>query len=421
MKMRTYLYIFILSAIMISFFNARLQVDKFPMSQGRFHVQHDFFPEFQDQYLRLVHQPSQCEFFWKTSASTALYRGQSFWADIQAPPPDDSQSYFSPSCWKETLFLSEKEFQVRINSVSPSPYWQHNLSHIRHQLAIKFQRIFRGPLLQYSLGLMLGIKSLIPRQERILFKDFGLLYLLAISGFHIQILYGSIHRFSYLIPGQPSYKTAILLIPFMLYIPISGWGPAVARAVLSQFYYYLNDLTESGYSVFQIWWTTLLSCLLIEPRWIFHLGFQLSFIATLCIQQMSWIRFEPQVLQVSVRAICGTYPLLMWYFGALPLFSLVSQSITLFLVTLCFALGLPYLLIQPWLEWKQGLDSIHYAFDQIHHFHFWLLELLKPINQAFTLELPSWKWLTPLYCLWLVLSLIKSIQASSRKLSPPKQ
>lgn len=415
MKMRNYLYISILFIIIITFFQARLQVDQFPISQGRFHVQYDFFPEFGDQYLRLIHLPSQCEFFWKTEVDSALYRGQSFWAHFQSRPPDETQRFYSSSCWKETLFFKKNQFKLETKSMRSPLVWQKSMSHLRHQLGLKFQEVFRGPLLHYSLALTLGIKSLIPSQERIIFKDFGLLYLLAISGFHIQVLYGSLHRFSYLIPGKPNYKTALLLIPFLLYIPISGWGPAVARAVLSQLYYYLNDLTESGYSVFHIWWTTLLSCLIIEPRWIFHLGFQLSFLATLCIQQLSWIRFEPQILQVSTRAICGTYPLLMWYFGSIPLFSLVSQALTLLLVTLCFILGLPYLFIHYWAPWELGFDSIHYTYDKLHRIHFWILDLLGPINQAFTLEIPTWNWLTPLYCLWLFYSLTVSVRKSNRQ------
>lgn len=362
---------------------------KLPLSKGLFELSNDYFPE-SIQWVELSHETSNChvrmEFIHDKflSQGTQLILESTQWLSHQS-----GSSYLDQHlhCASGKIFLNQKQVHIRQIMVKETV-----VSNLRKVISELLKQNLSSIHSAYAHALFLGVSQQLPRIDRDYFKDFGLLYLLAISGFHVQYLYGNFTRFLYLIPGSPLVKKSLVFLIFSLFIPIAGAGPAVFRAVLSQGFQLLIQWSEVPLKKSsQLLW---LACvlLIIEPRWILHLGFQLSFMATWGIQQFTFIKSPWSSLTISLRAILATWGLMGVHFGSLSLMSIFVQIPTAIFITLTMTLSLMIIPLKSISLYcapaSQGLYREYFAhleslFMILHGIQIKLFELLKPWNNFF--------------------------------------
>jgi competence protein ComEC len=104
--------------------------------------------------------------------------------------------------------------------------------------------------------------------------------------------------------------------------------------------------------------------LIWNPQYLFELGFQLSFAATLSIVYLHdrlaelcfpflsgtssrWLRWVVSGLSVSLAAQLGTWPIIAYHFQKLPVISLLANLLVVPLVGLAVSLGFASLLLSP--------------------------------------------------------------------------
>lgn len=114
------------------------------------------------------------------------------------------------------------------------------------------------------------------------FRKVGLGHILAISGFHFALIAGllGIILRSFL-PPQPSYL--ILLGMLLFYFIFLGATPSVLRAFIMIALYVLGLILKRRNDPLNLLGVALLVELILDPLTIEHVGFQLSFLATLGI------------------------------------------------------------------------------------------------------------------------------------------
>jgi competence protein ComEC len=115
-----------------------------------------------------------------------------------------------------------------------------------------------------------------------LFKEAGIMHLLAISGLHTGIIYlFAFFTFRILLPK----RTAMLLtIPFLLFfLFICETSPSVLRAVLMLLIFNISRLLERDIGVLQLLSAVFLISTYIDPTDLLSIGFQLSFTAVFVI------------------------------------------------------------------------------------------------------------------------------------------
>ena len=196
-------------------------------------------------------------------------------------------------------------------------------------------------------ALILGKKKDINKQ---LYSDYaaaGAIHILAVSGLHVGIIYFIL--IALLRPLKRLFKYELIIA---IIVVISLWGfafltglsPSVIRAVtMFSFFAFakaINRETNTINTLFLSYFTLLI----INPLWLFHIGFQLSYLAVLsilCLLPLFNKVYCPKnyfarkiwdILTVTLAAQTGVFPLSIYYFHQFPgLFFMTNLIILPFL------------------------------------------------------------------------------------------
>jgi len=210
--------------------------------------------------------------------------------------------------------------------------------------------VFKRSLSEDSFGFFSSIffGSKTELDESILqeFRDSGLIHLLAISGLHIGFIGAIFFKFFSLFLSKT--KSYILSVMFLyLYVLLLPSQPSALRAAfmysITALFFVMGNRTLSvtilSFSAFVL--------LFINPYYIYNLGFQLSYLATLGIilfnKDLGRIlpKFLPckikDSLSVTFCAFVSIFFLQWAIFGRVPLFSLVTSVIFVPLFELLFS------------------------------------------------------------------------------------
>jgi competence protein ComEC len=253
------------------------------------------------------------------------------------------------------------------------------LHEARQALTTLIDNAARGPSAAVLKALVIGDRSAISSEVRDGFNRAGVGHVLAISGLHIgivatvaffffQIL---LRRVRALLWRAWTRKGAAILslIPVCIYGMISGMSPSTQRAVIMVSAFLMTFLFERERDTLNTLALAAFLILICFPPALFSISFQLSFMAVLsilyglaCIQKAAPIQgqtvptgFAYQLrrklagfLLVSLLAICGTLPLVMFYFNQISLIGLLANVVVVplvgFIVIPC---GLLMLFIYP--------------------------------------------------------------------------
>lgn len=114
------------------------------------------------------------------------------------------------------------------------------------------------------------------------FRKVGLGHILAISGFHFALLAGML---GFLLRAflPPRFAYLILLALLLFYFIFLGLSPSVLRAFIMITLYVLGLILKRQSDPLNLLGVALLIELILDPITIHHIGFQLSFLATLGI------------------------------------------------------------------------------------------------------------------------------------------
>lgn len=200
-------------------------------------------------------------------------------------------------------------------------------------------------------GLLIGEYS--DKKLQKAFSQFGLLHLLAISGFHFSFM-AMIFRFI-LRPFWAPMKSAILICLILTsYFLLLGNNPSVLRAWIAIIVSYSSLIAKRPVSSLNALGIGLIIVLIIKPSFCTHLGFQFSFLITAAILLLfpyvdTWIErlfpkrtmeeieslsffekhlllilgfFKP-VISLNLVTTIASLPLSLFYFKSFPLLSLI--------------------------------------------------------------------------------------------------
>ncbi len=213
-------------------------------------------------------------------------------------------------------------------------------------------------------GLLLGLGRKLPSEVRDAFTDSGTVHILAVSGLHVGIIAGLAWFVFASVFRIPRGVAALLTIALLaVFAGLVGGRPSVLRAgfmfsiiiigaSLSRPPNLLNSIGAAG--------AVLLA---VKPIWIYDIGFQLSFGATLGIGYLmpilqgwlpgrlcrgdflgKWI-ISPFI--VSLSATLGTAPLVAWHFHRFQLIGPIANLAVLPPLGLIIGYGILGAIIQP--------------------------------------------------------------------------
>ena len=185
-----------------------------------------------------------------------------------------------------------------------------------------------GPLLS---AMVLGRKAVdLPFDIRDEFIQAGLAHILAASGFHVSLLLGVILLVTRRL--SPHQQLWIGMGVLMGYASLTGLQPSVCRAVLMGVAVLVASATDRSVRPLGALLGIATVLLLVEPAWIWDLGFQLSFLATVglvvmvpsLVKRMDALPVSvATAIAVPIAAMIWTLPILLRMMGTILPYSVI--------------------------------------------------------------------------------------------------
>lgn len=222
---------------------------------------------------------------------------------------------------------------------------------IRERLDEKIAALLPSPQAQLLSGITLGQKKDLPFDLKLALRDTSTLHMVVVSGQNLSLLAILILKFS----GFLTRKVAIILSFSVItfYIFLTGGQIPVLRAALMSF---LSGTAQLFGRLNDGFWALLITAslmLLVNPRWILDLSFQLSFMATFGLVVIAPIlasylklpSFLKENLAVTLGAQLAVFPIIAQNFHQFSLVSVPANLLTLWTIPYIMSLGLIMLIL----------------------------------------------------------------------------
>jgi len=179
----------------------------------------------------------------------------------------------------------------------------------------------------------------------------GIVHILSVSGSHISLLAAVMAGLGALL-RLPKTITAVLVLGLIaIYSLLAGAVPPVIRSAIMGGLAFVALALDRERDARRILLLTGLVMLLIAPLLLFHISFQLSFLATAGLLYLApvWQKYFREHgcnayiaagLSITLAAQLATLPILAWYFNQLSLSSLIANLVVVPLVEIIIVLGL---------------------------------------------------------------------------------
>ncbi|GAB6100232.1 DNA internalization-related competence protein ComEC/Rec2 [Halanaerocella petrolearia] len=242
-----------------------------------------------------------------------------------------------------------------IKKVGKEVNWLFNsLFNLRQKIIQRIKTYFSSPQDNLLQSLLLGDKAQLSTQVKDKFKKLGVSHLLVISGFHIGLI-------SYLIYscGQylklPQGLLLVLTIFFLAgYLVLTGCQLPSLRAVLLIISVLIGRYLERRIDLYNLLAGVGVIILIINPRSLFTISFQLSFLAVVtisylapCLEEyLDWLPTRIQdIVAATLAAQLGLLPVLAYYFNQISIGSLIANLFLIPLISIILWLGIVFISI----------------------------------------------------------------------------
>lgn len=182
----------------------------------------------------------------------------------------------------------------------------------------------------------------------------GTIHLFAISGSHITLFVLILGYLFKKLKLNEKQSNIIIFLFLFLYLIITAFSPSIFRAALMYFASLVNKKFKLGLSSLDNASIVFLFLLIINPYYIYNLGFSLSFIVSFSIilgtDYLNNLSFLKQSFFISFLALAVSFPLIININYEINLLSIITNIVYVFLVE---AVILPIsiiIVILPFLE-----------------------------------------------------------------------
>jgi competence protein ComEC len=263
--------------------------------------------------------------------------GVSITGTLYLPQPNPNPGGFS---FRDYLsqsggFAGMRGVQLRVPDESQTQQW--SWGKLRQRIAaaqVKWLDVPAGPLVT---AMVLGSDAVdLPFDLHDRFVRVGLAHALAASGFQVSLILNallSLTRKRLSAVAQSNLGAVALLI----FLGLTGFQPAVVRSVVMGTAVLIGLRTNRKINPLSSLFIAGTLLLIINPLWIWDIGFELSFLATLGLivtveplkQKLDWL--PPTIadlITVPLAATIWTLPIQLYVFKVFPLYSLPANILT---------------------------------------------------------------------------------------------
>lgn len=290
------------------------------------------------------------------------------------PGEFDAEKYWRSKNVQHLAFLNSNGYKVL--EPSHQSNWTRWIQNIRAYSTNVIHERLDPAAASIVQAMVLGDKSELSAEVRNSFSNAGVMHVLAVSGLHVGIvMFLILFVFEKVFPRFGKGRSLfVVLILTWFYCALTGFSPSVLRATLmfsillsARFFKReSNNYNALAFSAFIL--------LLVNPLYIYDIGFQLSYLAMLGIFMFyskveQLVHFDFWLIQkawqgtaVGIAAQIMTVPLTLYYFHQFPNYFMFSNLGVMLFAGIILSLGIVVLLFSkiPWLNtvlgWLLGIS-----------------------------------------------------------------
>ena len=249
------------------------------------------------------------------------------------PPSNPGAFDFSAYLARQGAFSGLRgRYLTPLKSTSGQPWgwWAVRQRIVRAQ--VRALGVPKGPVVS---AMVLGRRAVdLPYDVRDRFVQVGLAHVLAASGFHVSLVLGVVLALTRSAP--PRRRLSIGVVALFAYAGLTGASPSVLRATLMGLAALIGFATNRQVRPLSVLVAVAVGLLLWNPLWIWDLGFQFSFLATLgllvsvppILKGLDWM--PPAIASlfaVPLAASIWTVPLQLYVFNVVSPYSILVNVI----------------------------------------------------------------------------------------------
>ena len=199
---------------------------------------------------------------------------------------------------------------------------------------------------------IIGDKSYIEDEVKRAYQENGISHLFAISGMHITLLSTIIEKLLLKLKIKEVERFKIISIILLIYLLLVGLSPSILRGVLFYIIFKINNIFYFYIKPVNLFLFIISISLLINPNYIFDIGFQYSYLISLSLINLSKDlkskNYFISLLKVSLISFIVSIPITIYNFYQLNILSIFYNLIFVPLVSLIiFPMTLIIIFIKP--------------------------------------------------------------------------
>lgn len=245
---------------------------------------------------------------------------------------------------------------VRVAESTSAP-WYGYPAIWRQKLLCIIQEVFPEDASGFAQALLLGSRDGLDYQTQTALSVSGIRHIIAVSGLHVSILSGLL----YMLTFRKRYLSFLVGAPaLILFAAMVGFTPSITRACIMHILLLLAQLADREYDAPTELAFSVLVMLLCNPLTVTSISFQLSVSCMIGIFLFSgkiraWLmdqkrlgpakgkgliprakRWFSSSVSITLGAMITTTPLVAYYFGVVSLVSVITNLLTLWVITYLF-------------------------------------------------------------------------------------
>jgi competence protein ComEC len=243
---------------------------------------------------------------------------------------------------------------IKVGSVIEKDVWYYT-SKLRTKIIRNLEKThFNKAELNVAIALILGQQQDISPEIIRDYQFAGAVHILSVSGLHIGFILLFV---TFLLKPFPNtrrgsfIKLIIILASLASFGLIAGLAPSVLRSVTMFSFVAIGMYLRRSTNIFHTLLVSMLLILLVQPSFLFDVGFQLSYVALffiLWLQPLLAQLWTPrnvianyfwEILTVSFAAQIGAFPLSIYYFHQFPGLFFVTNLVIIPFLSVIMALG----------------------------------------------------------------------------------
>ena len=261
-------------------------------------------------------------------------------SDPKNPFEFNYKKYLSSKGIYHQTYLEKEDFKLTVipNNLPITAYADQLKNHL---LKILVQYGLSDDNLSVTSALLLGYDDEISKELLNAYSSTGTLHVLSVSGLHVGLVF-LLLNFILKFPQQRFFillKGMLILLSIWFYAALTGLSPSVIRSATMFSFVIIGNIFNRNGNIYNTLLASAFIILLADPKLIFDIGFQLSYLAVAGIVFFypfisGWIKPENKLIEkiwqtiaISISAQISTLPLSLFYFGQFPVLFFISNLI----------------------------------------------------------------------------------------------